>query len=52
MKLLTRQELANVLQVSLRTIDKLKADGMPSIKITSTTVRFELGAVLDWLKNR
>lgn len=50
--LLTRQELAEVLRVSLRTVDKLKAEGMPHIRITDSLIRFELDTVLDWLKNR
>ncbi len=50
--LLTRLELAKILKVSLRTVDKLKSEGMPHIKITGTTIRFELETVLDWLRKR
>lgn len=50
--LLTRVELAEMLRISLRTVDKLKAEGMPHIKITKSTIRFELSAVMEWLRNR
>ena len=50
--LLTRLELAKILKVSLRTVDKLKAEGMPHLKITDSIIRFNLDEVLNWLRKR
>ena len=52
---LTRQELAQLLRVSLRTIDNIQSRGMPprppllAIKI-GRTVRFERAKALEWLR--
>ena len=47
--MLTRNELAKELKVHARTVDNWRKNGLPCIKIEKT-VRFELNAVIDWLK--
>lgn len=49
--LLTKRGLAGVLQVSERTIDNLRRQGLPTIQLLGTP-RFELGECLAWLKTR
>lgn len=48
--MLTRKELAKLLQVSQRTIDRYVEKGMPCIKKIKA-VRFELDEVMKWLKD-
>lgn len=47
--LLTRDELASVLKVSVRTVDAAIKRGLPCIRI-GKSVRFELEVVLDYLR--
>jgi hypothetical protein len=49
--LLDRRALARALDCSVDTIDKLRREGMPEIRLLDTT-RYELRAVLEWLKGR
>jgi len=49
--LLDRKQLARELNVSASTVDNLRHKGMPCLKVVDSP-RFELEAVLDWLRNR
>lgn len=51
-ELLTLQELAAALKVSVRKANELKAAGMPRVPITARTVRFRISEVLPWLEER
>lgn len=50
-KLLTKQELMEALGVSLFTVDKYIAKGMPRIKL-DRAIRFDFEEVKTWLKER
>lgn len=47
--LLKKNQLAEKLQLSMSTISKLQADGLPSVKCFKS-VRFDYIEVLEWLK--
>ena len=47
--ILTREQLAKILQVTEKTIDRLRKEGMPFFKV-GANIRFEKEAVLKWLK--
>lgn len=47
--MLTKNELAELLNVSVPTIDRLLKDGLPRIYIRRS-VRFEYDEVVKWLK--
>lgn len=49
--MLTKEELAEELKVSIPTIDRQMKIGMPHIKI-GKAVRFELDEVVKWLKDK
>lgn len=51
-ELLTLQELAAALKIGLRKANQLKAEGMPRIPITPTTVRYRLNDVIAWCAER
>jgi len=48
-EILTKKELAKLLKVTVRTIDRLRGEGMPSFKV-GNQVRFDKEDVKDWLK--
>lgn len=48
--LLSKQQLAEHLQVSTMTIDRWRKKGMPWTRAGIKLVRFELDAVNDWLE--
>ena len=50
-RLLKKNELAENLQVSVSTVNKLQADGLPLLKCKNA-VRYEYDKVLDWLRDR
>jgi len=50
--MLTKKELAEYLKLSIPTIDRYMAAGMPCLKLHTGTVRFELDAVIDWFKGK
>jgi len=50
--LISRKDLAKLLQVAVRTIDRYRELGMPSIILPTGTVRFETDEVLKWLKSK
>lgn len=48
---LTKKELAELLKVTIRTIDRLCThEGLPFVKF-GRNVRFEKEKVLDWIRN-
>ena len=47
--LLDRERLARALSVSLPTVDRLRAAGMPTVWVVQAP-RFELAAVLEWIR--
>ena len=49
--MLTKKELAEKLSVSVYTVDRLIAKGMPRVKVGSC-VRFEYEEVVKWLKSQ
>lgn len=49
--LLARQALAEMLGCSLPTVDKLRAEGLPELRVGDAP-RFEREAVLGWLRAR
>lgn len=50
MKLITKKELAEIIGVSIRTIERYHHKGLPIIKI-GRTVRYDLDEVSIWIKN-
>jgi excisionase family DNA binding protein len=52
MNFVTTKELCKRLNVSLRTLARYRESGMPFIKLTRTTVRYDQQAVLGWLEIR
>lgn len=48
---LTKEQLSQLLQITVRTIDRLREEGLPSLKI-GKSVRFDKKEVLDWIKSR
>ena len=46
--LLTKREIAEHLDVSLPTVDRLRTVGLPALR---GNVRFELALVMDWLRD-
>jgi len=50
-KLLTKKELSEVLSVSLATIDRMRLQGLPAIKMRNA-VRFDKGLVQEWLDKK
>jgi len=49
--MLTKNEIAELLQVSRATIDRLREKGMPSHKI-GKQVRFDENEVKEWVKKQ
>jgi excisionase family DNA binding protein len=49
--ILTKSELAEILKVTEKTIDRLRTKGMPSFKV-GTKVRFKKAKVIEWLENQ
>lgn len=47
-ELVTRPELAKAMHVSLRTVDRLKAEGMPHVTWGRHLVRFRLREAMTW----
>lgn len=50
-RLLDRQVLAEMLGCSLPTLDKLRSEGLPEVRVGDAP-RFEREAVLEWLRAR
>ena len=49
-KMLTRKQLAEYMQVSERTIDRYREQGMPFHKLPTGSIRFKLEEVEKWMK--
>lgn len=49
MEFITKEELAKVLKCSIRTIDRLRKNGMPELS-SGNIIRFNLDEVIAWLK--
>lgn len=47
-ELLTRHELAAAMRVSLRTVDAMRAEGMPCVTWGRRLVRFRLREAVAW----
>lgn len=45
---LTRQQLADLMGVSVDTIDRLRKQGMPSVRWGRRTVRFRASTAIAW----
>lgn len=45
---LTRKQVAELLNVSVRTVDNMRSDGLPVAKIRGRSVRFDRKDVLEW----
>jgi len=50
--LITTKELCEKLRVSLRTLARMRANGMPCIKMSNKMVRYDLDEVMKWIKGR
>jgi phage terminase Nu1 subunit (DNA packaging protein) len=50
--LLTRRELAAEMRVSVRTVDAMRAEGMPCITWGRRLVRFRLREAMAWAEER
>lgn len=48
---LTKQQLSELLQITVRTIDRLRDEGLPYYKI-GKSVRFNKQEVLNWIKDQ
>ena len=48
---LTKQQVAEMLNISVRSVDNCRKEGMPCIKIKGLGVRFKAKDVLDWVDN-
>lgn len=51
-ELLTRQELATAMHVSLRTVDAMRAEGMPCVTWGRRLVRFRLRDAMAWAEQQ
>ena len=47
----TREQLADVLNVSVDTIDRMRKAGMPSVVFSKRTRRFELAQAVAWARS-
>lgn len=48
--LVDKRRVAEVIGLSVRTVDNLLQKGMPHIRLGSRRVRFDLDDVIDWIK--
>lgn len=51
-ELLTRAELAAAMRVSIRTVDTMRAEGMPAVTWGRRLVRFRLREAMTWAEQR
>lgn len=50
-EVLTKEDLAKMLKIGVRTIDRMRKEGMPYFNIGSN-VRFRREKVIEWLEKR
>jgi excisionase family DNA binding protein len=50
-EVLTKEELAKLLKTTVRTVDRLRTEGMPFFRI-GNMVRFNKAKVLAWLEEQ
>jgi predicted DNA-binding transcriptional regulator YafY len=51
-ELLTRQELAERMRVSVATVDRLRRLGMPCVRFSPGTVRYRAAEAMMWAERR
>lgn len=51
-ELVTRQELAEIMRVSVPTIDRMKREGMPSVTWGRRLVRFRVRDAMTWAEQQ
>lgn len=47
-QIVTRDELARIMRVSVRTIDRMRAEGMPAVNWGRRLTRFYVGDAIRW----
>lgn len=50
--LVTTKTICEKISVSVRTLARWRSLGMPFIKVSRTSVRYDLDAVMEWLKTK
>jgi excisionase family DNA binding protein len=50
--MLTAEELQQQLNISRSTLYRLRKEGLPHVQVGYRTIRYELPAVLRWLKDK
>lgn len=51
-ELVTRHELAAMMRISVATVDRLRAAGMPCVRFSPGTIRFRAMEAMRWAENR
>lgn len=51
-ELVTRDELADIMRVSVSTIDRMRDDGMPSVSWGRRLVRFRVREAIEWAEQQ
>jgi hypothetical protein len=51
-RLVTRQELASLMRVSVPTIDRMRREGMPCVTWGRRLVRFRVGEAIAWAEQQ
>jgi phage terminase Nu1 subunit (DNA packaging protein) len=51
-ELVTREELARIMRVSLPTIDRMRRDGMPSVTWGRRLRRFNVADAMRWAEDK
>jgi phage terminase Nu1 subunit (DNA packaging protein) len=50
-ELVTREELAGIMRVSVPTIDRMRRDGMPHVTWGRRLIRFRVGEAMRWAED-
>jgi phage terminase Nu1 subunit (DNA packaging protein) len=51
-ELVTREELADIMRVSVPTIDRMRREGMPAVTWGRRLVRFRVREALNWAERQ
>lgn len=51
-RFVTRQELADIMRLSVSTIDEMRREGMPSVTWGKRTRRFKASLAIAWAQSR